>query len=632
MTSIVNNVVNYFHPMNSLHILGQDKEILKIGSVLNSLFINKKNINIPKLVVVGTQSSGKSSILNSIIGMDILPTGSNMVTRGPLQLELIQSNKNTYAVFGNYDNGLWINGKQLDIQYPNPTIEQKQFIYNTITTLTRQYAGNQMNITNIPIYLRIYSPNIPYLTLTDLPGLTMVACTDKGQPKDIKDRIRNLVATYIKNTESIIMAVIPARTDIEIDIALDLIKEYDYEGDRTIGILTKVDLMNEGTNIGNYLENKISKDLQLKYNYYAIKNRNNIEMSSMNVTEGLKKEQEFFHNHRIYSNFKYKDNIGIPALCKNLSCILIKALKRELPNILDTINKDLLKNETEFKKLGTPIPSVDTLKSAFIHKTIAKLNRKYISILEDRGKNIHTGKHIKTIFHSFRKDLDKLQPFSNINCSDVYIKNIISNCEGNHMSFPSPPVEVLEQMIKDTTKRPIHLILEPAQKCSQKILNELIELIEILVKELSIDRFPNLSKLIFSTTMNEVLLPSINNLYKYLKDEILCQENYIWTDNNAFLKILDVSKNSNTSIMRNLAQSYYKSITYVLQDIIPKKIMYYLVIHSQKELSNKLYENVKKEQMDFLLMEYDEIEQKRNQLLKNIQELSNGKKLIEDIL
>ena len=98
----------------------------------------------------------------------------------------------------------------------------------------------------------------------------------------------------------------PARTDIEADIALDLVKEVDPSGERTIGILTKMDLMNEGTDITEYLENKVSKDLQLKLGYFGIKNRNKIEMGSLNVLEGLKSEYDYFKNHRIYSNIKYK--------------------------------------------------------------------------------------------------------------------------------------------------------------------------------------------------------------------------------------------------------------------------------------------------------------------------------------
>ena len=95
----------------------------------------------------------------------------------------------------------------------------------------------------------------------------MVACTDKGQPKDIKTKIRNLITKYIAQKNNIILSVMSAREDLEADIALDLCKEFDPKGERTIGILTKIDLMNTGNNVENYLTGNISKDLTLKYGY-----------------------------------------------------------------------------------------------------------------------------------------------------------------------------------------------------------------------------------------------------------------------------------------------------------------------------------------------------------------------------
>ena len=105
VTGAVANTMSYLtNYYNDYTTLGQDKEILAIGNVLNSIFVNRDNISIPQLVTIGSQSSGKSSILNSILGIDILPTGSNMVTRTPLQLELIQSIKDVKA-FGEYVSG-----------------------------------------------------------------------------------------------------------------------------------------------------------------------------------------------------------------------------------------------------------------------------------------------------------------------------------------------------------------------------------------------------------------------------------------------------------------------------------------------------------------------------------------------
>ena len=628
----VSNVVNSMYSSDNFELLGQDREILSIGNVLNSIFVNRTDIEIPRLIVVGSQSSGKSSILNSILGMDILPTGSNMVTRGPLQLELVQTKKDVKACFGEYIESNWVNLNEIPITYPDPTVEQKKEICSMIKQLTTQYAGDGMNITESPIYLRIYSPDIPNLSMVDLPGLTMVACTDKGQPKDIKERIRNLVGKYISNKASIIMAVMPARTDIEADIALDLIKEHDPRCERTVGILTKLDLMNEGTDITELLENKISKDLQLGYGYFGIKNRNKVQMDTMSVLEGLKEEQSFFSNHAIYSNKRYKDNIGIPALCRNLSDVLVKSLKKSLPGILEKIDRDLESNKIQLDKLGTPIPDEDNLKSAFIHKTIAKLTRNFISILEDRGKIINTGRNIKQHFVDFRTKITNLEPFGKEKCPDNYILNAISNCEGNHMSFPSPPVEVLEQLMKDPIKKPIFLINEIAQKASQRIMNELQELIDNLLEELYINRFPEFNKLLSKTCINEVFLPYLSKTYKQIETELHSQENYIWTEDIQFNEALSESNSNNVEIMRNLANNYFRSTIYILQDTIPKKIMYTLVCQSQKDIGSKMYEAVKETKMTELLLEEPDIHEKRSNLKSVISDLNNAKNLIESIM
>jgi dynamin 1-like protein len=635
-TSILSNVAStvssLLYSSENFELLGQEKEILKIGNVLNSLLINRNDIEIPKLVVVGSQSSGKSSILNSILGMDILPTGSNMVTRGPLMMELVQTKTDVKAVFGTYIDGNWNSAKEINIQYPNPTLEQRNEIAQTIRELTTKYAGDGMNITNIPLYLRIYSPNIPNLSLVDLPGLTMVACTDQGQPKDIKDRIKGLVGEYIAPKSTIILAVMPARTDIEADIGLDLIKEYDPNGERTLGILTKLDLMNEGTDVTHLLENKVSKDLQLNYGYFGIRNRNKIEMDNKSVIEGLKLEQEYFSRHTIYSNDKYKERLGIPALCRSLSNILVKSLKKNLPGILEKISRELDLQQKNLVKLGTSAPKDDAQKTAFVHKVIAKLTRNFSATLEDRGKIISSGRKIKQHFIEFRHNLNALEPFDNKCYKDCYFEEIIANCEGNHMSSPSPPIEVIEQILKDPSIRPLLSCSDLAQKCAQSVLNELIELVELLIEDLGIERFPHFSNYINHTCVNEIFIPLLKKTYKYIEDELQCQETYIWTENKEFSIALTNCNSSNIQLIRNLCKSYFKAVIVVLEDVIPKKIMYHLVSQTQKEMATFLYENLKAVDMSHILEENGEIHIQRNKLEKSIKELQTAKGSIEGII
>ena len=95
-------------------------------------------------------------------------------------------------------------------------------------------------MTTQAIYLRLYSPHVPNLSLVDLPGLTMTALTAQGQPKDIKQQIRTMVSDYISQARTIILMVCPARADLEADPAVELAREFDPSGSRTVGILTKV--------------------------------------------------------------------------------------------------------------------------------------------------------------------------------------------------------------------------------------------------------------------------------------------------------------------------------------------------------------------------------------------------------
>lgn len=96
-----------------------------------------------------------------------------------------------------------------------------------------------------PISLTIYSPNLVDLTLVDLPGMTKVPI--KGQPADIAEQISKLTYNYISTPNTLILALTAANTDLANSDALKLAREVDPDGERTIGVVTKIDLMDEGT-------------------------------------------------------------------------------------------------------------------------------------------------------------------------------------------------------------------------------------------------------------------------------------------------------------------------------------------------------------------------------------------------
>ena len=129
-------------------------------------------------------------------------------------------------------------------------------------------AGLNKNISHEPISLTIYSTHVVYLTLVDLPGMTKVPV--KGQPQDIEEQIRKLAYKFIAPANALILALTAANTDLANSDALKLAREVDPDGERTIGVVTKIDLMDEGTDALDLLQGNV---YPLKLGYFGVKCR-----------------------------------------------------------------------------------------------------------------------------------------------------------------------------------------------------------------------------------------------------------------------------------------------------------------------------------------------------------------------
>lgn len=124
-----------------------------------------------------------------------------------------------------------------------------------IIELTDKVAGTNKNIVNIPIIITIFSSTGPDLTLVDLPGITRIPLHNSGQPDNIEEITKNMALHYVKESRTIILAVVPANADISTSDALKMAKEIDPTGKRTLGVLTKIDIMDKGTSAKKILLN-----------------------------------------------------------------------------------------------------------------------------------------------------------------------------------------------------------------------------------------------------------------------------------------------------------------------------------------------------------------------------------------
>lgn len=183
----------------------------------------------PTVVAIGMQSSGKTSVLESLVQRDFLPRGTGLVTRCPLELQLINVPRGTaggaaegpeeWAEFGH------IEGRRRFTDFAE--------VRREIVRQTERLAGSNKGIVPTPIGLAIYSPRVPDLHVVDLPGLVKTPAGD--QPADIERQVRDMWMSYIGRPDAIILAVVPATQDIFADEALQTALLVDREGDRTVG-------------------------------------------------------------------------------------------------------------------------------------------------------------------------------------------------------------------------------------------------------------------------------------------------------------------------------------------------------------------------------------------------------------
>ena len=308
----------------------------------------KSNIELPRLVSLGAQSAGKSSVIESIVGRDFLPRGSGIVTRCPLVLNLRRIDQNND---GNESANM---GEVAEYGVFHHKPDRKFYDFDEIRTeiesRTVEIAGIQKAISSTEILLTIYSPKLLDLTLVDLPGLTKVPT--HGQPADIDVQIKNLVTSYIKKANTLILALSPANVDLANSDSLQMAKEYDPQGERTIGVITKIDLMDDGTNAIDLLN---GSTYELKLGYYGVKCRSQQNIiDNMSIEEAVKAEARFFSTHEAYAGAA--DKLGIPFLTSSLNRILVNHIKKTLPQLHGQIKTSLADKEFEL---------AESLKDAF---------------------------------------------------------------------------------------------------------------------------------------------------------------------------------------------------------------------------------------------------------------------------
>ncbi|PWW79205.1 hypothetical protein C7212DRAFT_340115 [Tuber magnatum] len=476
------------------------------------------------LVVVGSQSSGKSSVLENIVGRDFLPRGSGIVTRRPLILQLInipndegssaephtRESTSEHPEFGEF------------LHQPGRRYYDFNEIKREIEAETSRIAGNNKGINRAPINLKIYSPHVLSLTLVDLPGLTKVPIGD--QPTDIEKQTRNLISEYIAKPNSIVLAVSPANVDLVNSEALKLARQVDPQGKRTIGVLTKLDLMDHGTNALEILSGRV---YPLKLGFIGVVNRSQQDIQgNKSLAEALKAEQEFFKFHPAYRNMAHR--CGTQFLAKSLN----SHIRDRLPDIKARLNTLMGQTQQELASYGDMHFSGKEHRGSLILQLMTRFAGSFISSIDGTSSEISTkelcgGARIYYIFNSvFGNSLELIDPTTNLSVLDI--RTAIRNSTG-----PRPSLFVPELAFDLLVKPQIRLLEIPSHRCVELVYEELIKICHTCGST-ELSRFPRLqAKLI--EVVSDLLRERLGPTSTYVESLIAIQRAYINTNHPNFL-------------------------------------------------------------------------------------------------
>lgn len=519
----------------------------KLQDVLGALG-QTTSLDLPQIVVVGGQSSGKSSVLEAIVGRSFLPRGCGIVTRRPLVLQLyntinarsqgheplqqadLAGDDEHYTSSNDYDEeDEYVNGhhgrKKGDnkvnnnddvneewgefLHLPGKRFYDFSTIRKEIVRDTNKLTGNNKGISATPIYLKIFSPHVLALTMVDLPGIAKVAVGD--QPEDIEQQIRKMCLQYISNPNAIILAVTAANTDIANSDALQLAKEVDPRGERTLGVLTKLDLMDPGTDATDVILNKV---IPLSKGYIGVVNRGQLDVDTdLSIREGLKKEERFFRSHPSYGlDRSLAGKLGTRNLARSLNSILMHHIRECLPELKSRIANMMNDVQMEIDDLGSCSQDLSRPRlGGSLLSLLSKFTTNFASTIDGRGNMMissssHTasmtpsrvshpalpdmnelfgGARISYIFNDiFAASLMSVEPFDGL--TDEEIRTTICNANGTR-----PSLFVPEMSFDILVRRQISRLEQPGIQCVDLVYEEL-QRIASQCEPGELTRFPNL--------------------------------------------------------------------------------------------------------------------------------------------
>uniref|UniRef100_A0A8C3QXB4 MX dynamin like GTPase 1 n=1 Tax=Cyanoderma ruficeps TaxID=181631 RepID=A0A8C3QXB4_9PASS len=585
----------------------------------------EKDLSLPAIAVIGDQSSGKSSVLEALSGVP-LPRGNGIVTRCPLELKLKR-----------LPEGRAWQGK---ISYKNFTMELQNAseVDRAIRQAQDNLAGPRSAISGHLISLEVQSPDVPDLTLIDLPGIARVAVGD--QPKDIGDQIKMLLKKLIGRKETVNLVVVPCNVDIATTEALKMAQEVDPTGERTIGILTKPDLVDRGTEhtIVNILKNRV---IPLKKGYMIVKCRGQQDIHNrLTLAAALQQERHFFENHKHFRAIMEEGKATIPHLAEKLTNELVKHIIKTMPALESQIRDILQKTLLDLQRYNRGTPQTESEKLFFLTDLIKLFNQEICRTT--RGEEELSGDEVR-LFTRIRKEFRTwgvtLLEFT-VRAKKT-VPDRVWKYEDQYRGREFPGFSNY-RTFEDIIKEQIRELEQPAME----ILNKAMGLVEEKFTELANKHFANFhnlsraAKVKIEDIREKQAAEAESHIRAQFKMEkiVYCQDDLYLGDLNALRaemactaplgKNLQVSDSKEPSVVVDMlshTSAYFSGASKRLSNQIPLIILSTVLHDFGENVQTSMLQLLQeKEKLNFLLEEDSEAAKIRNYLSQRADRLSKA--------
>lgn len=289
----------------------------------------KDYIELPRFCVIGANKCGKSSLVENILNLDFLPI---VDTKRPVIIEVNHIKD---------DNQAYVTLKESNSIQKYYDFSEFKLELNNILGGYNYYSNSfEINLLEGPLYINIYSPNLPSITIIDLPPIIKKYYNSSyDKTEEISQK---LAYNYIKNESTIILCIIPSNSDYETNYGLTMAKEIDIGGKRTLGIVTKIDIMDLGKNCSQLL---LNQEIPLNFGYVGVLNRSQSDLiNERPLEEKYEKEKIFFNNNEIYSKVP-SHLLGHESMIDKMKKIYFMMIKKKVIDIFAELqNKKNIEN------------------------------------------------------------------------------------------------------------------------------------------------------------------------------------------------------------------------------------------------------------------------------------------------